>query len=351
MERKCNLEDQKHEKQKKQKKEPKLPKQIQPIIKDPEYLPESVLLSNPPPKEFRPIKALIKKFPSYSQDHQFLTICYYLKLGKRQDNFMDRFLKTLFFLLSPFLLIVGGNGLYTSFEVGGKICLIFYGLLYLSSISFLDVSSSQSLNNLSLHKFSYSFHLSKKKKRQKNGGKCVFLRLDILNECRSKMRKIMIHGQRHSKIVTGLAQVVAEKEGAEGMRQGLIGLGYNAGIFHYYHATNNHAYYDEMRMKNSQNWPFCFIILCAIGCIKYTKSTIRNQSIIKKSMSSLIGPKRLLIWSYLIPTNLYLEILCALLFLLLNYEKIKLFFNRVSHTTKSTFKTCQLEIIKSTISN
>ncbi|KNZ61151.1 hypothetical protein VP01_1445g1 [Puccinia sorghi] len=47
-----------------------------------------------------------------------------------------------------------------------------------------------------------------------------------------------------------------------------------------------------------------------LGRIKYNKSTIRNQAIIKKSISSLMGPKRLLvkkklvlkmIWSYLTP--------------------------------------------------
>ncbi|KNZ63041.1 hypothetical protein VP01_1193g4 [Puccinia sorghi] len=44
----------------------------------------------------------------------------------------------------------------------------------------------------------------------------------------------------------------------------------------------------------------------SIGRIKYNKSTIRNQSIIEQFISSLIGPKRLLIWSYLIPPNMML---------------------------------------------
>ena len=34
-----------------------------------------------------------------------------------------------------------------------------------------------------------------------------------------------------------------------------------------------------------------------IGCIKYKKSTITNQSIIKKSISLLMGPKRVLVKS------------------------------------------------------
>ena len=44
-----------------------------------------------------------------------------------------------------------------------------------------------------------------------------------------------------------------------------------------------------------KNFFFPFLFLLLLGGIKYNKSTIKNQSIVKKIIPSLMGPKSLLV--------------------------------------------------------